>query len=151
MLIRKANVRDVPEMQALINTYAERGDLLPRSLNQLYENIREFLLLEDESKIIGTCALHINWADLAEVKALVVDEAYQGRGLGRMLVQACTDEAKELGITRLFALTYRPEFFKKIGFSDIDKSQLPQKVWTECINCVKFPNCGESALIRDLD
>ncbi|MHB0998685.1 MAG: N-acetyltransferase [Armatimonadota bacterium] len=151
MLIRKASVRDVPEMQALINTYADRGDLLPRSLNQLYENIREFLLLEEDSKIIGTCALHINWADLAEVKALVVDEAYQGKGLGKMLVQACTDEAKELGISRLFALTYRPEFFKKIGFSDIDKSQLPQKVWTECINCVKFPNCGESAVIRDIE
>ena len=151
MKIRKASIGDVPVMQSLINQYADKGELLPRSLNQLYENIREFILLEDEGEVVGTCALHICWGDLAEVKALVVDESYQGKGYGRMLVQACMDESRSLGVFKVFALTYKPEFFKKIGFLDIDKSQLPQKVWTECINCVKFPNCGESAVIRDIE
>ncbi|WP_319586254.1 N-acetyltransferase [uncultured Desulfobulbus sp.] len=151
MEIRKANVKDVPEMQALINQYADKGELLPRSLNQLYENLREFILMEEDGRIIGTCALHICWGDLAEIKALVVDESYQRKGYGRSLVQVCMNEALELGISKVFALTYKPEFFKKIGYSDIDKSELPQKVWTECIHCVKFPNCGESAVIRDLE
>lgn len=151
MLIRKAKVKDVPEMQALINQYADKGELLPRSLNQLYENLREFILMEDDGCIIGTCALHICWGDLAEIKALVINECNQGKGHGRTLVQFCMDEARELGIEKVFALTYKPEFFKKIGYRDIDKSELPQKVWTECINCVKFPNCGESAVIRELE
>ncbi|MHB1456149.1 MAG: N-acetyltransferase [Armatimonadota bacterium] len=151
MLIRNANVKDVPEMQNLINQYADKGELLPRSLNQLYENLREFILMEDEGRIIGTCALHICWGDLAEIKALVVDESHQGKGYGRTLVQTCMDEARELGIEKVFALTYKPEFFKKIGYRDIDKSELPQKVWTECIHCVKFPNCGESAVILKLE
>lgn len=137
-------------MQTLINAFAERGDLLARSLNQLYEDIRDFFIAEDEGRIVGTCALHINWIDLAEVKALVVSEDFQGKGLGRQLVQICLDEAKELGVTRVFALTYKPDFFHRVGFHDIDKSELPHKVWTECIHCVKFPNCGENAVICEL-
>lgn len=149
--IRKPTVNDVIRMQSLINQYAERGKLLPRSLNQLYETIRDFVVLEIDGKIVGTCALHICWGDLSEIKALVVDEAYQRQGYGRALVEACLKESSDLGVFRVFALTYKPEFFRKLGFQDIDKSQLPQKVWTECINCVKFPNCGETALLRVLD
>ncbi|MHB0912997.1 MAG: GNAT family N-acetyltransferase, partial [Armatimonadota bacterium] len=107
MQIRKAKISDVQEMQKLINGFAEKGELLPRSLNQLYEDIRDFFVMED-SRIIGTCALHVNWGDLAEIKALVVDESYQGQGLGKQLVETCLGEAKELGIGRVFALTYKP-------------------------------------------
>lgn len=151
MIIRKATIHDVPDMQRLINEYADRGDLLPRSLNQLYEDLRDFIIVvEEDGRVLGTCALHINWGDLAEVKALVVDESLQGKGMGRELVEKCVEEAKSLGITRLFALTYKPGFFSRLGFQEVDKSQLPQKVWSECIHCVKFPNCGEVAMIREL-
>ena len=150
MQIRKAKIADVPEMQKLINLSAERGELLPRSLNQLYEEIRDFCLVEEAGRVIATCALHVNWGDLAEVKSLVVDEGFQGKGLGKQLVQTCLDEARSLGVTRVFALTYKPEFFLKLGFRNIDKSELPQKVWTECIHCVKFPDCGEVAVIREV-
>jgi len=150
MLIRKATIRDVPEMQKLINLSAERGELLPRSLNQLYEEIRDFFLVEEAGRIIGTCALHVNWGDLAEVKSLVVDEGFQSKGLGKQLVQTCLDEARSLGVSRVFALTYKPDFFHRLGFRSIDKSELPQKVWTECIHCVKFPDCGEVAVICDV-
>ena len=149
MRIRKATIQDVPEMQKLIRVFAERGELLPRSLNQLYENIRDFSVLEDDRRILGTCALHVNWGDLAEVMALTVEDSCQGKGLGRELVNRCLSEAAELGISRVFALTYKPDFFAKLGFRQIDKSELPQKVWTECIHCVKFPDCGEVAVIRD--
>ena len=150
MLIRKATIQDVPEMQKMINLFADKGDLLHRSLNQLYENIRDFLVLEEDGRILGTCALHVNWGDLAEVMALTVDDSCQGKGLGKELVEKCLDEAQALGITRAFALTYKPEFFQKLGFRLVDKAELPQKVWSECIHCVKFPDCGEVALIRDL-
>jgi amino-acid N-acetyltransferase len=148
--IRKATIRDVAEMQKLINLFADRGDLLPRSLNQIYEDIRDFYIADGNGRIIGTCALHVNWGDLAEVKALVVDEEFQGKGLGKRLVRSCLDEAGSLGISRVFALTYRPDFFARLGFRHIDKSDLPQKVWTECIHCVKFPDCGEVAVICDI-
>lgn len=151
MHIRKAKTSDVAEMQRLINSFADRGELLPRSLNQLYEDIRDFIVLEDEGRIVGTCALHVNWGDLAEVKSLTVDSHLQGQGMGRQLVEWCLAEAKELGISRVFALTYKPEFFRKLGFRIIDKSELPHKVWSECINCVKFPDCGEIAVARDLE
>ncbi len=150
MQIRKAKISDVPEMQRLINFFAEQGDLLPRSLNQLYENLRDFFVLDEGGQILGTCALHINWEDLAEVKSLTVDKKVQGRGFGKELVNACLQDARELGISRVFALTFKPEFFIKLGFHLIDKSELPHKVWNECINCVKFPDCGEVAVIYEL-
>ena len=147
MLIRKARTADVPEMQKLINYFADQGDLLPRSLNQLYEDIRDFIVAESDGDIVATCALHVNWGDLAEVKGLVVREEFQGQGLGKQLVLSCLDEARDLGVSRVFALTYKPEFFVKLGFQNIDKSELPHKVWSECIQCVKFPDCGELAVI----
>lgn len=150
LLIRKARVTDVCEMYKLINYFAERGDLLPRSLNQLYEDIRDFFVLEHDGSILGTCALHVNWEDLAELKALVVSESVQGRGFGRSLVESCLEEAPSLGISRVFVLTYKADFFQKLGFRFIEKSELPHKVWSECIHCAKFPDCGEVALIRDI-
>ncbi len=150
MLIRKATIHDVPAMQKMVNSFADKGELLPRSLNQLYEDLRDFLILDDDGQVLGTCALHVNWGDLAEVKALTVDESLQGQGYGRKLVEQCLDEARLLGITRVFALTYKPDFFARLQFRVIDKAELPQKVWNECIHCVKFPDCGEVAVIREL-
>jgi amino-acid N-acetyltransferase len=122
--------------------------MLPRSLNDIYENIRDYYVIESDERIAGCCALHINWGDLAEVKALAVVDDFQGQGLGKRLVTACIAEAIDLGIEKVFTLTYKPEFFEKIGFTRIDKNDLPRKIWSECINCPKYPDCGEEALIR---
>ena len=149
-MIRKAMVPDVPEIQKLVNSFASRDAMLPRSLNAIYENIRDFVILERDGKIIGCCALHVTWDDLAEIKSLAVDESVQGSGYGRMLVTSCLVEARELGIPRVFALTYVPEFFEKLGFSRADKAMLPHKIWSECINCPKFPDCGEEAVTLEL-
>jgi amino-acid N-acetyltransferase len=145
-VIRKALIADVPEVQKLVNYFAEKSEMLPRSLNALYENVRDFYVIEEQGRVVGCCALHVTWGDLAEVKSLAVDESAHGRQLGRMLVEACLSDARELGIPKAFALTYVPEFFEKMGFSRVDKSELPQKIWSECINCHKFPDCGEEAL-----
>ncbi len=120
-MMRKAVVPDVPEIQKLVNSFASRDAMLPRSLNAIYENVRDFVILERDGKIIGCCALHITWDDLAEIKSLAVDESVQGNGYGRMLVTSCLVEARELGIPKVFALTYAPGFFEKLGFSRTDK------------------------------
>lgn len=145
-MIRKARIPDVPEIHRLINTFAERNAMLPRALSAIYENLRDFLVAEEDGRVAGCCALHVTWSDLAEVKSLAVDESMQGRGLGAKLVQVCLDEARQMGLPSVFALTYVPDFFEKMGFSRVDKSTLPQKIWTECINCPKFPDCGEEAV-----
>jgi amino-acid N-acetyltransferase len=124
--------------------------MLPRPLSELYESMRDFTVCEYNGTILGVCALHIIWEDLAEVRSLAVDRGYQKLGIGRTLVKRCLKEAKELGLKRVFALTYNPEFFKKIGFVDIDKSSLPQKIWGDCLRCHKFPECDEHAVIINL-
>lgn len=148
--IRKAKIVDVPALQGLINSFADRGELLHRSLNELYENLRDYFVTEESGEVVACCALHISWEDLAEIKSLVVSEAAQGQGLGADLLRACLAEARELGMCKVFALTYKPGFFEKNGFVRVDKSQLPQKIWTECVCCPKFPDCGEEALILTL-
>lgn len=149
--LRRASVADVREIQRLINSFADKGEMLPRSLNELYENLRDYLVLEQRGEIIGTVACHVNWEDLAEVKCLAVAEAHRGQGHGARLVQACMEEAGALGLKKLFALTYKPEFFARLGWRQIDKATLPQKIWVECVRCVKFPDCGEVALIYVLE
>ena len=149
-MIRKAKIDDVPEIQKLINTHADRGELLHRSLNEIYESMRDYFVLDEDGLIVGCCALHVSWSDLAEAKSLVVDDNLQGQGHGKVLLESCLNEARELGISRVFALTYKPEFFKKYGFRTLPKSELPHKVWTECIRCAKFPDCGEEALMVEL-
>jgi len=148
--IRKAKITDVPAMQKLINSFADRGDMLHRSLNDLYENIRDFYVIETDGLLLGCCALHVSWGDLAEVKALVVSDELQGQGWGKKLVERCIDDARELNIPKVFTLTYRPGFFEKVGFTKIDKNDLPRKIWSECINCAKYPDCGEEALILEV-
>jgi amino-acid N-acetyltransferase len=143
----KAKISDVKQLHKLINYYAEKGEMLPRSLSEIYENIRDFFIIRSGNKAIACAALHVAWEDLAEIKSSAVDEKYRKQGLGAALVEACMQEARELGITTVFCLSYKPEFFKKCGFARIDKNELPQKVWGECFRCSKFPNCDETALI----
>ncbi|HNW91702.1 MAG TPA: N-acetyltransferase [bacterium] len=151
LVVRPARLTDVEKMQALISRYAERRLMLNRKLLELYSDIREYQVVARGDEILGTCALHIFWSDLAEIRALTVAEELQGRGYGGRLVDACIAEARHLGIRRVFALTYVGGFFQKIGFRDAAKSELPQKVWMECVRCPKFPNCDEQALVKDLD
>lgn len=148
--IRKARIADIKVIHRLVNDFAKRGQMIPRALNDLYENIRDIYVCEDKGEIKGVCALHVLWEDLAEVRSLAVRSDAQSTGIGRRLVSTCIKEADSLGIRKLFALTYHPDFFKKLGFRDIDKSKLPQKIWGECLRCPKFPECDESAVILDL-
>ncbi|OGW26404.1 MAG: GNAT family N-acetyltransferase [Nitrospirae bacterium GWC2_42_7] len=148
--IRKAKIADLKEVHKLVNEFARKGEMIPRSLNELYEKIRDFLVVEDKGKISGVCALHILWEDLAEIRSLAVRKEYQGKGIGQKLVKECMKEAKALGIKRVFALTYNTDFFSRLGFKEIDKSDLPQKIWSDCIRCPKFPECDEHAMILDL-
>lgn len=150
MILRHATLYDVEEMMALINSYAEQGLMLPRSRNMIYENIREFLLAEEEGEIIGVASLHVLWKDLAEIRALAVHIDHVGQGIGSKIVHKLVGEAAELGCARVFALTYKPQFFERCGFNVVTKEEMPPKVWKECINCVKFPNCDEIAVIRDI-
>ncbi|MCX5710304.1 MAG: N-acetyltransferase [Candidatus Omnitrophica bacterium] len=149
-MIRKAQVKDIKNIQALINIFAKQDLMLARSLNELYENLRDFWVVEENKKIIGCAAMHISWEDLAEVKSLAVAKNKQGKGIGKELVLACLKEGKELGAKKVFALTYKPEFFKKFGFKKVKHTSLPHKIWIECIRCCKFPNCQEIALLKSL-
>ncbi len=148
---RKARIGDVPVMHRLINEHAEAGVMLGRPLSELYENLRDFWVIDGEDGVvIACCALHINWADLAEVRSLAVDRRFQRRGLGSRLVDACLEEARRMGLSRIYALTREAVFFESCGFTRIAVDQLPRKVWGECIRCPKFPECDEVAVVRDL-
>jgi amino-acid N-acetyltransferase len=149
-MIRKANVNDVKKIQKLVNYYAKREKMLPRSLNELYENIRDFFVYSEGANIYGSCALHIDWEDLAEIKSLAVSGPKCGSGVGSKLLAECLKEAKRLKVRRVFALTYIPGFFEKFGFNIIDKKELPHKIWSECIRCMYFPNCKEIAMVKEL-
>ena len=149
-MIRKAKISDVKEIQKMVEVYAQQGEMLPRSLSELYDNLRDFFVYEEEGEVAGVCALHISWDDLAEVRSLVVAERHIRKGIGKKLVTACVDEAREFGIKRVFALTYQRIFFEKLGFHEIDKAQLPHKIWGDCIKCSKFPDCDEIAMVKEL-
>ena len=148
--IRKAVIGDIKTIHRLVNDFAKKEDMLPRALNELYESIRDFFVYENHGEIGGVCALRILWEDLAEIRSLAVRKEFQRSGIGRLLLKRCLKEAKDLGIKRVFALTYQPEFFKKNGFSDIDKAKLPQKIWGDCLKCHKFPECDEHSVITHL-
>jgi amino-acid N-acetyltransferase len=144
--VEKARISDVPQIHKLINHFASRGEMLARPLSELYENIRDFFIVRKGKKIIGCAALHVMWSDLAEIKSVAVDAELQKQGVGNELVSACLKEAEGLGISTIFCLTYKPGFFEKFGLREVDKMTLPQKVWTECYRCPKFPNCDETAM-----
>jgi amino-acid N-acetyltransferase len=149
-MIRKAKIEDIKQIQSLINSFAKKDLMLPRSLNELYEGIRDFWVCEVNKKIVGCSALHISWEDLAEIKSVAVAKSSQSKGIGRELILKCLDEAKELGAKRVFLLTYNPGYFRQFGFKRVKNACLPHKVWAECINCCKFPNCQEVALLKTL-
>ncbi|MEZ4504009.1 MAG: N-acetyltransferase [Dehalococcoidia bacterium] len=148
--VERATVHDAEEIAALINFWAAQGQMLPRTLGETFENLRDFFVVRDESGVVACGALHITWADLAELKSLAVREDRQSGGYGSAIVQACEAEGRALGLKQLFALTYRPGFFERLGWAQADVMTLPRKVWNECYRCPKFPGCEEIALIRDL-
>lgn len=145
--VERAKISDVAQMHELINSFANKGEMLPRSLSEIYENVRDFFVIREGERVVACAAMHVVWSDLAEVKSVAVAEEGQGQGIGAQLVQACLKEAKELGIPTVFCLTYKPAFFEGLGFSQVDKLELPRKVWGECYRCPKFPDCDEVALI----
>ncbi|MFC2060256.1 N-acetyltransferase [Chloroflexota bacterium] len=146
-LVEKARITDVIQMQALINYFADKDEMLPRPLSEIYENVRDYFVVRKGERVIACAALHVMWSDLAEIKSVAVAEESHRQGIGDQLIESCLREAGELGIPTIFCLTYKPAFFKKFGFSQLDKMELPRKVWTECYRCPKFPNCDEVALI----
>jgi len=149
-MIRAATIHDVPAIQGIINSHAELGKMLFRSLAQLYEGLRDMAVYEVDHKVVGCVGLSILWADLAEVRSLAVDEPYRGRGIGSRLVEWCVEEARRLQIRRLMSLTYEQKFFEKLGFEVVPKETLPLKVWSDCVRCPKRDNCDEIAMVRFL-
>ena len=150
-MVRKAFVNEVTQIQRVLKYFGDKGILLPRSLSELYEHLRDFYVITDEDgSIIAVCALGLCWEDLAEIRSLAVAENFQGNNYGVMLVEKCIEEAKSLGLKKIFTLTYVPEYFKKLGFRVVDKSELPHKVWSDCLKCTKFPDCDETALVKEI-
>ncbi len=147
MKVEKARITDATQMHKLINHFAGKDEMLARPLSEIYENIRDYFVVKQGRRVIACAALHVSWLDLAEVKSVAVAEDSQRQGIGDQLVDACFKEAKELGIPTVFCLTNKPAYFEKLGFSQIDKMELPHKVWAECYRCPKFPNCDEVGLI----
>lgn len=154
MDIRKARIDDIKQIHHLLGYFAEQGLLLPRSLSELYEHLRDFYVAEGNSPeqgILGVCGLGICWENLAEIKSLAVDEKHQHNRIGSRLVETCLDEARTLGLKKIFTLTYAASFFEMQGFRLIDKSVLPHKIWADCLKCPKFPDCDETAMMLELD
>ena len=150
MIFRKAKFGDVEDILKLINDYAEQGLMLPRARNTLYEGLREFILAVEDGQIVGIAALHLVWDELGEIRALAVHHSKIKTGVGSKIVELLTAEARELGVKTLFALTYQPGFFVKLHFEEVPKESVPHKMWKECINCPKFPNCDEIAMVKKL-
>ena len=150
-MVRSAKISDARPIHKLLLQYARDGLVLPRSLSDIYEYIRNFYVFEGEDGVVlGAVCLQISWEDLAEVRSLVVAEQASGRGIGRKLVDQCLDEAREIGLQKVFALTYKVTFFEKLGFHEIEKSELPHKIWGDCVKCAKFPECDETAMLTIL-
>lgn len=151
-MIRKACVEEMKTIHRIIAEQAKSGHILPRAMSELYSQVRDFTVsVPDESTdILGCGALQIVWEDLAEIRSLAVRTAVQGQGIGSSLIEALIEEALTMRMKRVFVLTYRPELFQRLGFSLMDKSHLPHKIWADCIRCTKFPECDEIALVRNL-
>ena len=145
--VDRARVSDANSLHRLISHFADNGEVLPRALSEICEGIRDYFVVRERGRVIACAALQVTWADLAEIRSLAVDEKEQNHRIGSVLVKACLEEARELGIPRVFCLVRKPAFFEKHGFRLIDKKELPQKVWAGCYRCPKFPDCDEVALI----
>ena len=150
-MIRRARQQDVRFIHGLLAKYGGEGLLLARPLSEIYESLRDFVVAEDDQgNLVGVCALHLCWEDLCEIRSLAVLPEYRRQGWGIRLTEACLSEAVTLGFNKVFALTYRPEFFARLGFRQVGKQMLPNKIWADCVKCVKFPDCDEIAMILDL-
>jgi amino-acid N-acetyltransferase len=152
-MIRKARIGDVKIIHRLINLSAGKGEMLPRSLMDIYNSLRDFFVYYDEDKslVIGICAMNVIWDNLAEVRSLYVDKNYREKGIGKQLVDACIAEAITLELFRIFSMTYKKDFFAKLGFKEVDRTTLPQKIWSDCFHCSKYPDyCDETAMIVEL-
>ncbi len=150
-MIRRARIADVDQIQRLINQFADEGRLLARSLSELYDNLRDFYVYEaGDRQAEGVCALHISWEDLAEIRSLAVATEVRKQGIGAQLIAQCLEEARQIGVKRVFLLTYIPAYFEQAGFRAVDRAILPHKIWGDCIRCVKFPQCDETAMVLDL-
>ena len=151
MKIKKANIKDVKAIHSLVNKFAKKDDMLPRSLNEIYENLRDYVICAENEKLIAVAALHVLWEDLAEIRSIAVAKNYQRRGVGKKLIKYCLKDARNIGVNKVFALTYHPDYFKELGFEDIDKNDLPHKIWGDCLKCPKFPDCSEVAVIKRIE
>ena len=149
--VTQATLNEGEQIFELINLWASRGQLLPRTLGEVYENIRDFYVVHEDNKVVGCAALHITWNDLAELKSIAVIDEKHSNGYGKMLVEECVKEGKVLNLSKIFALTYQPQFFEKLGWKQADVMTLPQKVWNECYRCPKFPACEEIAVTLELN
>jgi len=150
-MIEKAKVKDVEAIVNLVNSFAAKGIMLGISKSYTYEHIREYIVVKHNNEVIGCGALKVHWEDIAEIRSLAVDSRHHGNGVGAKIVRYLLREAKELGIKKVFALTMQPNFFKKLGFKEISKDDLPYKIWKDCVNCPKFPGyCDEEAVIIEL-
>ncbi|MBN1881748.1 MAG: GNAT family N-acetyltransferase [Deltaproteobacteria bacterium] len=175
-MIRKARIEDIPAMRRLIEPYGKSGDMLPVSLSELYDRIRSYFVFDREDDgVVGAAALHVTWGPhgmennggtdppigsssalpmtggLAEIRSLAVNKAHQNIGIAGKLIDACIADAPSLGVNHIFVLTYIPEFFRRFGFTVVDKAVLPHKIWSHCLKCVYFPDCRETAMILDLE
>jgi amino-acid N-acetyltransferase len=151
-MIRKAKISDVKAIHRILQHFGDRGELLPRPLSALYENVRNFSVYQqpDTGAVAGCCSLQVCWEDLGEIRSLAVMPEYGGRGIGSRLINACIEEAVSFELRRVFTLTYRPTFFERFGFKVISRNDLPIKIWSDCITCVKFPDCDETAMMREV-
>jgi len=149
-LIRKATLKDVDAIKSIISFYAKQELMLHRSVSDLYESIRNFYVYDLDGEVVGCCGLQVLWSDLAEILSFAILPEYRGKGIGTQLLDACLDDARELGVTSVFTLTYAPVFFEKNHFKRVDKATLPHKIWSGCIKCHKFPDCDEIALSLEL-
>ncbi len=151
MIVRDAQIKDVKRIHELISSYAELDRMLFRSVSAIYETLQIFVVAEVDGRVVGCCALQVLWEDLAEIKSLAVDENYAGRGVGRALVDTCVEKAGKLGLKKVFILTLEPEFFSKVGFTQVEMNTLPMKVWSDCAACPKQDHCDEIAMERHIE
>jgi amino-acid N-acetyltransferase len=151
-MIRKATIKDIKSIHSLLQEYGRKAELLPRPLSVLYDHVRDFSVYVDDkdANVLGCCALQFCWDDLAEIRSLAVHPDHIGQKIGSKLVEKVLAEAKLFKVQKVFALTYRPGFFERFGFGRIDRSELPIKIWADCIMCVKFPDCDEIAMMKEL-
>lgn len=149
-MIRPAKIGDVKDIAKIINQHASKGQMLPIALSSIYDQLRDFVVATDEGRIVGCGAMHVAWDNLGEIRSIAVEEDSRGKKIGIAITERLLDMAREMELTRVFVLTYQKDFFDRFGFHHVDKDVLPHKIWRACLNCPKFPNCDETALMLEL-